>query len=158
METNKSSDYEAVLADLEAQRAELDSAIAVIKKQLGKPADQDGRVSVPSSKSGAVSHPNIATDAFFGMGVAEAAKKYLGMVRKSQTVQEICVALEAGGFPHTSKSFYATVFTALKRRFEDQGDIVRVKRGVWGLAEWYPGFKKGKKQEETKADQQPAKS
>lgn len=30
------------------------------------------------------------------------------------------------------------------RRFNVQGDIVKVGRGVWGLAEWYPGrnFKK----------------
>jgi hypothetical protein len=32
-----------------------------------------------------------------------------------------------------------TVGSVLTRRFNQTGDIVKVGRGVWGLAEWYPG-------------------
>jgi hypothetical protein len=30
------------------------------------------------------------------------------------------------------------VGSVLSRRFDQVGDIVKVGRGVWGLAEWYP--------------------
>src|SRR5438477_411254 len=57
----------------------------------------------------------ISDDAFFGLSITEAAKKYLGMVKRKQTVREIADALDRGGLPHTSSNFVATVATMLRR-------------------------------------------
>lgn len=84
----------------------------------------------------APSGPDIPSDAFLGLGLAEAAKKYLGMVRQKKTTREIAAALEQGGIVNRAKSFYSTVFTALKRASKG-GGIVKI-GNEWGLAEWYP--------------------
>ena len=90
------------------------------------------------------------------MGIGDAAVKYLGIVKAPKNIGQITAALGQGGLTHTSKNFYNTVFTALQRRVENEGDITRVKRGEYGLTVWYPGLRKGKKSEP--ADSEPEKS
>jgi len=137
-------DYKAVLKDLLAKRAELDAAIRAIQPMAGEPVSQDG-VAVPSNPT----NGTLRSDTFFGMGIGDAAVKFLGLVKAPKNIQQIMLALEQGGLTHTSKNFYGTVFTALKRRVDNEGDITRVKRGEWGLTAWYPGLRKGKKTGET---------
>jgi hypothetical protein len=125
---NDSIDYEQVLTDLKARRAQLDSAIAAIEQIMGSIT-----AAVPGLKAPELS--DIAEDAFHGMSIADATKKYLGMVRRKQSTKEIMAALEQGGLPHSA---YNTVYAVIRRREEQVGDIVKV-GSDWGLAEWYPG-------------------
>jgi hypothetical protein len=121
-------DYEQVLADLKARRVQLDSAIAAIEQMIGGITS-----AVPGVK--AIEPVDIADDAFHGMSIADATKKYLGIVRRKKSTKEIMEALENGGLP---SSAYNTVYAVLRRREEQVGDIVKV-GSDWGLAEWYPG-------------------
>jgi hypothetical protein len=141
METEqKAADYQAVLTDLEAKRDELDNAITVIKRLMGEP----GIASTTGHHKQQTSHALTPTS-FFGMSVGDAAKKYLATVKEPQTAPAIAKALENHGIKTVSKNFTVTVFSALERK-EDAGEIVRPKRGLWGLTEWYPGLRPVKKE------------
>lgn len=127
--------YEAVLADLEARKLQIEGAIAGIKLILGQAGTS------PSGGGGGGSKYAGATpahDAFIGMSIPEAAKKHLTVVRKKLPTQELMTAMEAGGLP---PSKYSTVYAILSRRENKVGDIVNMK-GDWGLAEWYPNYRK----------------
>jgi hypothetical protein len=126
--------YEAVLADLEARRSQLDATIAGIKSLLGQSISGPGGPSGGGGYSGA----SPAHDAFIGMSMPEAAKKHLSAVRKKLSTQELMTALEAGGLP---PSKYNTVYAILRRRENQVGDIINMK-GDWGLAEWYPNYRR----------------
>jgi hypothetical protein len=129
-------DYEAVLADLHAKRAAIDVAITAIE-QL-RSVGQAAATTVAGVAPGKPVDPlTIRDDAFFGLSIGEAAKKYLQMVKRKQTVKEIADALERGGLPHTSSNFVATVGTMIGRLAKSDSDLVRVGRGDWGLAAWY---------------------
>jgi hypothetical protein len=120
--------YDAVLADLEARKAQLEAAIAAIKAI----ASQGGSGPNPSG-----SGPHVGPSAFLGMSIPDAAKKYLSGVKEKKPTQEIIDALVAGGLP---PSKYTTVYNILTRRQKQVGDIVNMK-GDWGLAEWYPNHR-----------------
>ena len=123
--------YEAVLVDLRARRASIDAAIAAIEQFQTALAGQPGEgIAVRQ-----MDPTSISEDAFFGLSIVEAAKKYLGMVKRKQSIKEIADALDRGGLPHTSTNFVATVATMLRRA--NDPDLAKVGRGDWGLAGWY---------------------
>lgn len=140
--------YEAVLADLEARRAQLDAAITGIKLMLGQSGAGPGG---PTGGAGTYTGSTPAHDAFIGMSIPEAAKKHLTAVRKKLSTQDIMTALEAGGLP---PSKYSTVYAILRRRENQVGDIINMK-GDWALQEWYPNYrnKKSSGGEETAEDE-----
>jgi len=150
-------DYSAVLEDLKAKRAKLDAAIEAIEQMAGQPSSAG--VSTPVALGGA--QVTLRSDSFFGMGISDAAVKYLGIVKAPKDTRTIMHALEQGGLTHSSKNFYGTLFTSLTRRESNEGDVTRVKKGEWGLSVWYPGLRKGKKngdKEEPESDVKPPKS
>ena len=130
-------DYGAVLADLENDRAELEALIAYIKrKKLGQ-----GEIPQTTQELSGVSRThggrsvtitpgtgmiNFYSDAFFGLGLIDAAKKYLAGVKAPRSAKEIAQALVAGGFTTTSKDFNNTVFSVLSRENKQDGGIVKV--------------------------------
>lgn len=128
--------YAAVLADLEAQRARIDEAIGTIKALQGGSMPLAGPV-----KGTGVSNPatvEIALDAFHRLTVSAAIKKYLRMLGKPATTPEIVEALSAGGQAGSEgTNFMVVVNNTLNRMQPPDGGISKVKRGVWGLAEWY---------------------
>ena len=129
-------DYEAVLLDLEAKRAAIEAAIAAVRLAVSTGA----QVAMGSSATGAtrpIDPTSIPGDAFFGLSIGEAAKKYLTIVKRKQSVREIADALDRGGLPHSSSNFVATVGTMLNRAARGDQDLVRIGRGEWGLAGWY---------------------
>jgi hypothetical protein len=140
---SESIDYERVIADLESKRAAFNAAVDgailglrhVVAAIAGLPTVQIQGAHIPST---AVVGGGITPDMFFGLGIAEAAIKYLSVVKKQQSSREITDALEAAGYHHTSQNFLNTVNTALYRRVKDEGDVVKIGRN-WALAEWYPG-------------------
>jgi hypothetical protein len=137
MSTPEQINYEAVLADLESRKAQLDSAIAAIRLIMGQPGGASPTTPGGSPSGGATP----AHDAFIGMSIPEAAKKHLSAVRKKLSTQELMTAMEAGGLP---PSKYTTVYGVLRRREVQVGDIINMK-GDWALAEWYPNYRpKGK--------------
>lgn len=121
-------DYKAVLADLKARRSALDQAIAAIEAILGE---------VPTSlvNGGSISQ-EIQPDTFVGLNIADATAKYLKMVgRPARTTETITEALQRGGL-NVSRASVGTVL--LRNHNRNEGEVVRVGRGLWGLAEWYP--------------------
>jgi hypothetical protein len=130
--------YEAVLADLEARRAQLDSAIAAIKAIMG----QAGVMAASSSTAQRITDfSEIASDTFFGLGIAAGTKKLLEMMKRKLSTKEIMEGLRQGGL---EPSKYRNVYAILNQRETGKGDIINV-NGDWGLAEWYPGRKARRK-------------
>lgn len=135
--------YEAVIADLRAKRDQIDQTIQQLESLRGS-----GTVSLApqSAALGQVASSPSITDpgAFLGMTIADAARKVLATRRKPLGNTELVAAFKAGGLVMQSEDPENTVGSILMRRFNNVGDIVRVSRGIWGLAEWYPNrsFKK----------------
>lgn len=149
------TEYDVVIADLEDQILELQTAIEVLKRQRDKGPSPQGMAPAPSVEGVVVKmpvvrtpvprtpalEPSIPSDAFFGMSLVDATKKYLGILKKPQGTKAIVDALERGRLQHSSKSLYSTLFTVLTRRASKDGDIVKI--GLeWGLTEWYPGLRR----------------
>lgn len=129
--------YEAVIADLEAKKAHLETMIAGLRIVAGM-----GNLGIPPSgvSRGAYGGTDvkIASDAFFGKSIPEAAVIHLGNVRKKLSTQQLMDALEAGGLP---RSKYNTVYAILRRREGQVGDLINM-QGEWGLASWFPNHVK----------------
>jgi hypothetical protein len=147
MENDQNTDpYEAVLADLRAQKERIDTTIALLESLRGAgvaaPPVSPARVApTTQGKSKAGNRPDIGPGAFLGMSVADATKMLLHAYHRQMTTPEVVSELERGGVVMTSADKVNTVGSILLRRFYNVGDVVRVSRGVWGLQEWYPGRK-----------------
>jgi len=119
-------------AELKAEIARLQTALEVIEGKRG------GSV----SNAGPSAPEQIPLNAFYGMGVLDAGRKYLGLVRQPQSTTEIADALVKGGITHKSSNFPATVNAILLRDgVKKGGGIIRYPNGTWGLPEWHPGAK-----------------
>lgn len=133
--------YDAVLADLRAQKERIDTTIALLESLRAS-----GVASPVSGIAAAQAKPKdagkeIGPGAFLGMNIPDATKKLLQINRRQMQTTEIVGELERGGLMLTSIDKVNTVGSTLLRRFYTIGDIVRVSRGIWGLQEWYPGRK-----------------
>jgi hypothetical protein len=139
-------DIESVIADLEAKKAAIDNAIQALRALYPAGADGAALSAIAGVVAKSVEPDKIPSDAFFGMrSIGDAAKKYLNLVKRKQTTKQIGEALERGGFPHQSKTFYSTVYTALQRLEEQEGgDIARI-GSEWAIASWYPAHAKRSK-------------
>lgn len=136
MEPNQGIDYNAVLAELEKKRDDLDKAIVGIKILMGLPTAAPGGGASPPAP--AANEADLDSHAFFGMSIPIAAQKYLTIRRKPATAVEMAKALIDGGFPSQSDKFANTVTTAMYR---NRDTFVKVKRGTWGLKAWYPNYR-----------------
>ncbi len=125
-------DYEKLLADVEAEIAQLLGVAAFARKKLGLAANAP--VAVSAAPTNHLTEATIPSDAFFGMGISEAIQKYLRIGKKPKSVNTITEALRDGGLSTKSKNLYTTVYTALKR---GQTTIFSRVKKDWGLAEWY---------------------
>ncbi|HEX9750896.1 MAG TPA: hypothetical protein VGB22_06390 [candidate division Zixibacteria bacterium] len=131
------------IADLEALRSQIDAAIGILKQLEGSASGgskTDGILnslpSPPIENSRDNDHDvDIRSDAFFGLSFTDATYKYLQMIRRPQTTEAICEALQKGGIESKSQNFLITVYSSLRR---DARRFVRVKKKEWGLVEWYP--------------------
>jgi hypothetical protein len=118
--------YAAVIADLAKWRDEINAAIDMMTRLGDKRAG--GAVGLVGGGA------DIPPDAFFGLTIPEAAKKYLAIVHRPQSLQEIADGLLKGGMVTTAKDFPATIHAIFRRNAE--GEIIRVGDN-WALAEWY---------------------
>lgn len=148
--------YEAVLADLRAQRVRIDQAIATLEAVRGgraPPRTDSSHIGGAATPKPPVTKSDLGPGAFLSLSIPEATKKLLAARRQQMRTADIVVELERGGLVLTSADKLNTVGSILLRRFNVTGDIVRVARGVWGLQEWYPGRKFATSK--TKADDAP---
>ncbi len=135
---NATNPYEAVLADLRAQREQIDVAIAAISRLSGIKVP-DAPVSNTLATPGALRQTDsgIRSDTFFNMTVQDAVKKCLRISKRPLETTAIRDLLEKGGIIHDSKNFYNSVYTALTR-LRRAHELVQLDNKEWGLAEWYP--------------------
>ena len=123
-------DIDAMIAAYEAKIAAMQDAVSALKKAR----DALGGVGLSSGRpvSGGQLHP----DSFVGMSIVEASAQYLKMAgRPARSTDEIVDALTRGGLQRVSP---ASVATLLIREHNNEGPVVRVQKGFYGLAEWYP--------------------
>jgi len=136
-----------LLSELEAERAELDSTISLLRRRLGMSASNDGNGgSNPLGVSPNVGRDTqvtgrVRSDEFFRLSTADAIMKYLSIMKQPQNPTSIVNGLKAGGVLTNAKNFYANVNTELKR-MRARTLIVNTPSG-WGLSEWYPQKPKG---------------
>jgi hypothetical protein len=138
---NGEMNYETILAWLEAKRTALDQAIAGVRALMG--LEQQSGASAPMMPTGlrVATAEDIQPGTFLSMSITDATRKFLGLVKQSQTTAEICDALKRGGLHSTAKNYFANVYTILVRQEKQVGDIVRVDK-KWGLVEWFPNYRK----------------
>jgi hypothetical protein len=138
--TQEHSPYDAVIADLEAKRDQMTAMIENLKqlKGLANSVLVAGMAVAPVvNASTSISH-----DAFFGMSLPDAARKYLSVVKKTVPHPQLCDALLDGGFKTSATNFREVVRSALSRH----PDFVKI-NSQWGLSEWYG--KRGRKAKQT---------
>jgi hypothetical protein len=142
---NMADPYEAVIADLRAQKDKIDQAISLLESLRGAGVSMSsGMASAAAAAAGKHDNnpvPALGPGAFLSMSIPDAARKLLSSQRRQMTTAEITREIERGGVVLTSSDKVNTVGSVLLRRFYQNGDIVRVSRGIWGLAAWYPGRK-----------------
>jgi hypothetical protein len=126
--------YKAVLADLEAKKTQIESAIAAIKMIAAQ-----GGTFTPGSDGN-----KLGPSAFLKLSIPDATKKLLETTKQKHSTQAVIDALVAGGLP---KSKYTTVYSILRRRVREVGDLINM-QGDWALAEWYPNYKNKSTKEE----------
>ncbi len=121
--------YDVVIADLESKRDQISATIEMLKALRGT-----GTIALPlaTATRPPATNGEIARDAFFGMSLPEAAKKYLSIEKVTKANPVLCEALLRGGFKTQSANFSEVVRSQLGRH----PDFVKVS-GEWGLAEWY---------------------
>lgn len=133
--------WDAVVAELETQIAELTTALKAIKRIRDLGVGLGTRIAPESSENHqSESKPtfgdeDIRSDAFFKMTIADAAIKFLRKWanRTPQSTKSIIAALDRGGIKGKG---YQTVYKILTRRAHEKNDVVNV-HGDWGLPEWY---------------------
>ena len=143
---DKSNAYDLVIADLKRQRAEIDSMIAKLEAMAGSQPIPPADAPSASLPEGDVppAPPQDENNPYLGMRVADATVALLRKTRRAMIPIEIVQHLEAGGLLLSGVNKPGTVTTILTRRKKKNGDLVRPKRGQWGLKEWYPGRNFGK--------------
>jgi biotin operon repressor len=137
------SPYDAGIADVETRIRSMQAALETLKQLR---ASYLGEPTPPAASTSRPSETEVQHDTFFGMTIADAARKYLNMMKATKSTADIAAALELGGLKHSSKDFPSNVRSIIGHR----DDFIRVPNGDWGLMEWYPGQGRGKKPKATK--------
>lgn len=126
--------YDVVLDDLRAKRNEIDRAIQAILavRPHVSPANEIVAFGIRTPSQPPAPRP------FFGMSIEEAAKHVLKGRSEPMGPVDIVNAIREGGLVMNSAEPANTVSSVLNRGWRNGSDLVRVSRGMWGLAEWYP--------------------
>ena len=133
------TDYAKLLADMEAKKAALETAItslraALASGALGQPASLS---SLPASMGSATSAPlDLPVGTFLNKSIPAAIGLYLQAAKRKKTTQEIALALKEDGVESTSRNFEGVVTGSLNR-LKDREEVLRFKDG-WGWAKYWP--------------------
>jgi len=128
---------DAAISDLEAWRDRIQSSIDTLRHLRSQGAELPS-TPPPGMRSAS---DEIAHDAFFQMSIPDAAKKYLSIIKRTDSINGIGEALLKGGLKTSSKNFAENVRTIIGR--DDR--FVKV-NSEWGLSDWYPAMKRDQKQ------------
>ncbi len=124
------NEYDAAIENLEKQRAEIDMAIAVLRKLAGQSPDGGGGSGGPGGRE-------IHSATFLGKTIPEAARMYLDMCNKRpQKVEDIAAALQKGGMTSKAVNFTSMLQTILRRTEIATGEFMRTSAGEWILPAW----------------------
>lgn len=138
------------------KRARLDAVIEYLNEELGEespqvstsPGESGSQGNAGFARTGASPGDVVSPGEFFGMSGPKAAKALLRKFGRERplTTDELFDGVRAGGVEINSKD-------GLYRSFFRDDDFVKVGKGVWGLAEWYPANarKKAKAEQEAEA-------
>ena len=141
-------DYAPIIADLERKRAEIDQTIASLRRLSGLSENgSDANSSTTDASLPIGVGGGLRDDAFFGMKGPEAVKAFLAWAKRPQGAAKIASELVAHGFTTTATTPANAIRTTLVR-LQEAGEVVQVKK-EWGLASWYPGFKRRPKADDT---------
>jgi hypothetical protein len=145
--------YDVVIASLEGERQRLTDMIHALRriKNLGVPFEATRSILTMEPTEPARAVARIPHDAFFGMTIPDAARKYLswGGNRQTKSNAELCDALIAGGFHTSAANFAESVRSTLSRN----NDFVKI-RGQWGMRDWY-GDRAARRPRRANAAEQP---
>lgn len=139
MDESTKTALEKELAGAVRQREQLDAVISYLSGRLGVDvasggrADQQDQSSSPSVDHQAEPAASVREGEFFGMSSPDASRRLLekfGRTRPMKT-DEIFAAITKGGVKIQNSP---TLYRSLTR----DPSFLRVGRGVWGLADWYP--------------------
>jgi hypothetical protein len=125
------------LAELDAQREALESKRRIVADHIARVKESTAyyRAALAARNgNGAAAPIRVPHDAFKGLNLLEAIKKYLRIAGTFQTTREIAKAVKEGGYESTSKNFTNTVRTSLDRARE-KGEIISEDK-KWGLLGW----------------------
>jgi hypothetical protein len=121
------TNYAAVIADMEAERAKLDAAIAAMRSLAG--------LSAPSAAQGELGLGHAPGRPYEGMSLVKAAEAYLLTVGKPQKARKIADALKRGGFQSNAKRFNDMTYNQLDRAAKT-GTVIEKNGSSFGLVEW----------------------
>jgi hypothetical protein len=143
--------FEPVIATLRAQIEEWQRMIERLEWMrtngtVGAPAL--GAAPMITAQNGG---PSFNSDSFFGLTIADAAKKYLNAMKKPVSARAIAEALLAGGWKSAARNPIDNVRSTLSR----MPAFVLIS-GEFGLSEWYPGRKVASKQRPASQQGSPA--
>lgn len=143
--------YSGAIADLQVQRLALEQQISNIDTAIGALKALQTGAPIPASVATGVigppapSNPSnganivIEVDTFHNLTTAQSIKKYLGMRgKKPATTQDIVEALRQGGQSGSDGANFAVVVNnSLNRMSAADGEVSKVRKGIWGLKTWY---------------------
>jgi hypothetical protein len=136
--------YDPAIEALRVKRDAIDNAIRFLESiRDGSFLAGTNLLSTGAALAGPASPPmvtpgDIGPGAFHGMGILESVKKLLQVRKRKMGAQELAAELRDGGLLLQSEDPAKSIASTLHRSFMNGGEIVRVDRGMWGLAEWYP--------------------
>lgn len=117
----------------------IESAIkTIVAKSLGSMpigGSEDGTTDDGAEEASII----IRSDQFFGKSVMDATVEYLGLMKKPRSAQEIIDAIKSGGYLFQTNNPAPSVTSTLNRSHTNGGQVVRVGKNMFGLAEWYAG-------------------
>lgn len=139
--------YEAALQQLLQERAEIDAAIAVLQKRIGRTGASD--VTLPSTPLAKTQDASHSVDAvvyrgeFFNLSITQAAAKLIKRAGRPLKTPEILASFEKAGYTVKAKLPRPSIYTSLNR----SKDFVKVLPDTWDVAEKHPEAAEQKHQE-----------
>ena len=127
-----------VLKELRKRQMDLSHAIETLNQIA-----QEGKIDATeddATEDDATEDDATEDDSYAKLNAPEAIHEFLLECGKAQKTKDIALGLIARGFKTKSKPkiFYVTI-TKILQECEDSNSFIKVKRGVWGLSEWYKG-------------------
>lgn len=133
MMVNRPTPYDAAISDLMAKRAEIDRLIVELEKARAMFAGVEYSAPAVLADLAETDRP------YEGMTSVQAAVAHLKKQKPGNTLspKQLATAIIDGGVDMDETNPGPALNKGLLRRAKSFRDVIRVKRGQWGLREWY---------------------